>query len=153
MVYIKNKLENSLLSKIADDCSHSRRQLLTDIFQLNTSCKKNHSPYFIKNLKTFVKDLNESLDSTDKFKLEEVIENLSFIYGVKELKQDYEFGNLPEASEEENLKDFYKIISNNCEIMNKKQLKNAANLIHYLSTSYNWERVNYIRYLRSVNSQ
>jgi hypothetical protein len=152
MVYVKNKLENSLLSKIADNCSKSRKQLLTEIFQLDTNCKDDHSPYFINNLKGFVNDLSKSLDSSDKFKLEEIMENLSFMYNVKELKQNYKFGNIPEESEEENIKAFYKTISENCEIMSKKQISKAAILVHYLGTSSDWERVNYVRYLRSVNT-
>ena len=147
MVYIKNKLENTLLSRIAETCSGPRKQLLTKIFKLDSSCKENHEPYFVNNLNGFVRDLSKRLDPADRFKLEEIAENLSFIYNIKELKQNYKFGNIPENSEEDNLKGFYKVISDNCEIMSKKQISTAADLIHYLSTSDSWERVNYIRSL------
>jgi hypothetical protein len=147
MVYRKNSLESRLLSNTTSDLSPNKRILLNEIFELNSSCKENHEAFFIDNLEKFVYSLEDSLNSEEKYKIEEITENLEFIYNLKELKDNYKFGNLPEKGEEENIIELYKVIANNCEKLSYKQLSKAASLVHYLSNSDKWEKVNYISFL------
>ncbi|MCW1299662.1 MAG: hypothetical protein QXD02_05070, partial [Candidatus Parvarchaeum sp.] len=144
MVYKKNSLENRLLLNAIDNVAPNKKRLLNEVFQLNSDCKENHDPFFIDNLEKFVYNLKGSISSETSYKIEETVENLEFIYNLKELKKDYKFGNLPEKGEEENIAELYKLIADNCEILNYKQLSAAASLVHYLSTSDEWEKVNYL---------
>ena len=147
MVYRKNSLENRLLSNAINDLPPNRGRLLNEIFELNSSCKENHDPFFIDNLEKFVYNLKKSLNPEENYKMEEIMENLEFIYNLKELKRDYKFGNLPEKGEEESIIELYKVIADNCENLSYKQLSNTASLVHYLSTSDKWERINYTHFL------
>jgi len=147
MVYRKNGLESRLLFNAINDLSPNRKQLLNEIFELNNSCKENHEPFFIDNLENFIYKMKESLNAEENYKMEEIMENLEFIYNIKELKKEYKFGNLPEKGEEESIIELYKIIADNCEKLNYKKISNAASLVHYLSTSDKWEKVNYIHFL------
>ena len=147
MVYRKNGLESRLLFNAINDLSPNRKQLLNEIFELNNSCKENHELFFIDNLENFIYKMKESLNAEENYKMEEIMENLEFIYNIKELKKEYKFGNLPEKGEEESIIELYKIIADNCEKLNYKKISNAASLVHYLSTSDKWEKVNYIHFL------
>ena len=146
MVYRKTSLENRLLFNAITDLTPNKKQLLNRIFELNSSCKENHEPFFIDNLEKFVYNLKDSLNPEANYKIEEITENLEFVYNLKELKKDYKFGNLSEKGEEENIIELYKVIADNCEKLSYKQLDKAASLVHYLSTSNKWEKVNYIHF-------
>ncbi|MCL4376140.1 hypothetical protein M1558_01455 [Candidatus Parvarchaeota archaeon] len=144
MVY-RDGLENKLLNTV-NNLTTNKRQLLNEIFELNRNCKENHEPFFIDTLEKFVYNL-KSLNPGASYKIEETLENLEFINNLKELKKDYNFGNLPERGEEESITELYKVIADNCERLNYKQLSIAAGLVHYLSTSNNWEKINYLHLL------
>lgn len=145
MVYRKNSLENGLLFNATIHLAPNKRKLLNEIFELNHRCKENHEPFFIDNLEKFIYNLKGSLNPESSYKIREIVENLEFIYNLKKLKNDYKFGNLPEKGEEENITELYKVIADNCEKLSYKQLSITADLVHYLSTSNKWEKVNYIR--------
>ncbi|MCL5976263.1 MAG: hypothetical protein M1580_01555 [Candidatus Parvarchaeota archaeon] len=147
MVYKKTSLENRLLLNTIDNVPPNKKRLLNEIFKLNSDCKENHSPFFIDNLEKFVYSMKGSISSEASYKIEEIVENIEFIYNLKELKKDYKFGNLPEKGEEENIAELCKIIADNCERLSYKQLSAAASLVHYLSTSNEWEKVNYLHLL------
>ena len=147
MVYRKNNLENRLLSNTITELTPNKKRLLNEIFELNSNCKENHELRFIENLEKFVYSLKNSLSAESNYKIEEIAENLEFIYNLKELKKDYKFGNLPERGEEESIIGLYEVISDNCEKLSYNQLSKAAGLVHYISTSDKWEKVNYIHFL------
>ncbi|MCL5106882.1 MAG: hypothetical protein M1322_02070 [Candidatus Parvarchaeota archaeon] len=146
MIYKKTNLESRLLS-IVGNISSAKKELLREISELNSNCTANHDPFFVDNLEKFGYNIKNGLDATTKYKIEEVTENLEFIYKIKELKQGYKFGNLPEKAEEENIIGLYKVISDNCEKLDNKQISLAADLVHYLNTSDKWEKVNYFHFL------
>jgi hypothetical protein len=145
----KNNLENRLLPITMSNLTPKRKQLLNEISELDRSCKENHEAFFIDNLEKFVYNLKPRLNPEASYKIEEIVENLEFIYNLKELKKDYKFGNLPEKGEEENIICLYKIIADNCEGLSYEQISMAASLVHYINTSNKWEKINYIHLLNS----
>ncbi|MEM0143862.1 MAG: hypothetical protein QXL94_07985 [Candidatus Parvarchaeum sp.] len=147
MAYKKSGLENRLLLNYVKDLAPAKKQLFESIFELNQTCEENHEHVFVDNLEKLVYGIKDALNLETRYRIEEIAENLEFIYRLKGLKEGYRFGNLPEETEEKNIAELYKLIADSCEKLNPKQISLAAGLIHYLSTSERWERVNYLRFM------
>jgi hypothetical protein len=149
MAYRKNRLEDKLLSRIIESMPTGKNRLIAAVTERDKNCRQDHDPYFVDFLEKFSACVYSKLDSKNKYDLEESIENLEFIYNLKELKSGYKFGNLPEKGEEDSISELYSVISNNCDKLTRKDMDLAVEVIHYLNSSSKWEKVNYMHYFNS----
>jgi hypothetical protein len=121
-------------------------KILLKANKLNRDCYLDHDFSFTSDLEELCYGLYKRLDDHNGYIIEESLENLKFIYNLKQLKKGYKFGNLPETGEEEGIKNFYAVISEKSELLNEKEIDLMAKLIHYFNSSDDWIRVNYMHY-------
>lgn len=139
--------ENGLFKVLCSNDFSGKEKLINKVLEKDKSNDPIDENRFIERIEKFKESIENKLDKAENYEIEEIIENLTFIYDIKNIKEGYLFGNVPEKGEEETIEKFYMFIGKNYTKIGYKQEEDAAYLIHYFNKSSKWGKVNWIRYI------